>query len=146
MFLGSRWRLAKDDIADEVTKLTGGAPRGGKKKPAKPGQAGRGDLDWSLSDQESLPDLAADEDDGVRHRLADLKRQTAGEPARRKDEPAGKRKRKRRERSHSKQISDAAVTASEAGRLIRPSINPSGYGKFWKEGECESLRGGFIRK
>lgn len=94
---------AKSDITDEVTKLTGGAPRGGKRKPAKPGHAGRGDLDWSLSDQESLPDLAAGDDEGVRHRLADLKRQTAGEPARGKDEVANKRKDRRRDGSPGKQ-------------------------------------------
>ena len=93
---------AKEDIADEVAKLTGGAPRGGRKKGPKPGQSNRGDLDWSMSDHESPPDLPAGEDDGLRRRLAVLKRQTAGEPAGHRGDPGGKHKDRKRDKSPSK--------------------------------------------
>ena len=83
-------------------RVTGGAPRGGRKKGAKPGQSNRGDLDWSMSDHESPPDLPAGEDDGLRRRLADLKRQTAGEPAGHRGDPGGKHKDRKRDKSPSK--------------------------------------------
>ena len=94
---------AKDDLADEVARLTGVAPQGGKKKKqTHTGRGGRGDLDWSLSDQESLPDLGGDDDEGVKQRLAALKRQTAGEPPWKEGEGDARHKQKKRERSRSR--------------------------------------------
>ena len=93
---------AKDDIADEVAKLTGGAPRGGRKKPPKSGTARRGELDWSISDQESPPEINPDEVEGMQQRLAALKRQTAGEPAKHRGGSEDKEKNRKRDRSRSK--------------------------------------------
>ena len=72
---------ARDDIEIEVAKLTGNAPRGRVPKGRNQAAAHAG-LDWELSDSDPLDALDAEEEDGVKKRLATLKRQTAGEPDR----------------------------------------------------------------
>ena len=87
---------AGEDIDLEVTKLTGGTPRGRDRRGVKKGSAPSGHLDWEISDADEIPDLEGLEGEGVNQRLAKLKRQTVGEPEQVKEKDARKRSRSRK--------------------------------------------------
>eukprot|EP00435_Cladocopium_sp_Y103_P051754 s280_g16.t1 len=83
---------AKEDVDVEISKLAGGAPRGRTAMKAGTGQRRAAELEWSLSDDDELPDLDPEEEAEVGKKLADLKRQTARTPKERDDKTPPKRK------------------------------------------------------
>eukprot|EP00435_Cladocopium_sp_Y103_P061795 s155_g23.t1 len=101
---------AKDDVEVEIVKLTGGAPRGRSGRKAGAVKPKQGDLDWEISDDDEMPEIPAAEAEGVKEKLAELKRQTAPKG----DQPEkGKEKRKKKpSRSRSKQKSRRSRSSS----------------------------------
>ena len=97
---------AAADVALEVTKLTGGTPRGRDRRGLKKTQAQAGNLDWEEPDDEVLPNLEALEGEGVTQRLAELKRQTGREQPKEKKKSPRKRSRSRRRKRRSTSSSE----------------------------------------
>eukprot|EP00435_Cladocopium_sp_Y103_P044009 s914_g12.t1 len=109
---------AKEDVAVEVAKLAGTAPRGRTRGREKRAGVREGALDWDASDSDPLEALGEVEEERVNKRLAALKKQTVGEPDRgreatkvekEKKSPHKKDKRKAKEKKRSQKTSSLSA-------------------------------------
>eukprot|EP00435_Cladocopium_sp_Y103_P054971 s63_g18.t1 len=112
---------AKDDVATEVAKLSGTAPRGRPRPRGRRGDEREGDLTWDVSDSDPLEELEAADEEGVKGKLT-LKRRMQ----RRRKKKELKKKKQARKRS-SASVGGAAKDPLWFGR--RKSRTPRRKGR-----------------